>query len=978
MTGQRFFDIVTRLDALIERNDVAAAMREMEELQHNAAAQKYFFDRLQRDLWLDPLKKAGFFREPPALVRGSDGGTINFPLWPAAEYLARMARVHSAQQAVLEIALQITDTDNVRVHETLTELALALPPELAVQMVVKAKKWIDSPYQILLPDKLGALFAHLARGGYPDQALDLARTLLAVVADPRAADLPEEARLSAEPVARFDVWRYEQILKKHLDEVVDAAGAKALSMLCDLLESAVTLSRHEVVEGSAEDYSWVWRPAIEDHEQNRRETVRTLLVSAVRDASERIAARGPESVGELALQLEQRRWLIFRRTALHLLRRYPARVTGLVEERLTNRELFDDLGVRHEYVLLAAASFPIISDSAKQTLLDWITDGPDLEEFRRRYREEKGTDLSDDDLRRYADMWRRDRLAPLKHVLPSEWARRYSDIVAAVGEPEHPEFAVYMGTGWVGPTSPQPAAELRTMSVAEIVSYLRTWVPPTDDWMTPSREGLGRELTGIAQAEAARFATEAHLFVGLNATYVRAVIRGLSDAAKEGRPFDWLPVVRLCEWVVAQPTVTPSSRIRTDEDPGWGWSRKAIGSLLCSGFAKGAGEIPFALRTRAWAVLRTLTDDPEPTPEYEAQYGGANMDPATLSINTVRGEAMHAVIQYALWTRRNIEQLPGGATAAASGFEAMPEVREVLESHLDLAHDPSLAIRAVYGQWFPWIVLLDRQWASAQLGHIFSSTREESQWRDAAWDTYVVFCAPYDNVFEVLEEEYARAIGRISSVARSRPGHLADPDERLAEHLMLFYGRGKVSSDSQDRLIEQFFDKAPSRIRARAIEFIGRSLRDSKGDIPRVVLDRFIALWNRRLDHAREVGEASAEEIARFGWWFISERFEDSWAVEQLEEVLRVAKKAEPDLMIPERLAAIANRMPGAAVRCLVGLVEADREGWGILAWEEHARTILRAAMTSSDSSVGETAVALIHRLGARGRLGLRDLLGSS
>jgi hypothetical protein len=285
---------------------------------------------------------------------------------------------------------------------------------------------------------------------------------------------------------------------------------------------------------------------------------------------------------------------------------------------------------------------------------------------------------------------------------------------AEVGEPKHPDFAAYMESGWVGPTSPKPADELRTMPVAAIVDLLKAWVP-VGDWFGPSKEGLGRELTSIVQADSERFAGEAQLFTGVDPTYVRALIRGLIDAAKEGRAFDWAPVLGLCEWVVDQPReIRERPRLTDDEDPGWGWTRKAIGGLLSAGFTKGVAELAFDLRVRAWGVLRRLTDDPEPTPEDETQYGGTNMDPPTLSINTTRGEAMHAVVQYALWVRRHIEQLPDGPALVASGFAGMPEVREVLEAHLDPANDPSLAIRAVYGQWFPWLVLLDRAWAEAQ------------------------------------------------------------------------------------------------------------------------------------------------------------------------------------------------------------------------------------------------------------------------
>src|SRR5262249_42877491 len=157
------------------------------------------------------------------------------------------------------------------------------------------------------------------------------------------------------------------------------------------------------------------------------------------------------------------------------------------------------------------------------------------------------------------------------------------------------------------------------------VHLLKIWAPP-DDWFGPSREGLGRELSPIVQAHPERFAREAQLFVGVNPTYVRALIKGLNDAAKERRPFDWAPVLGLSEWVIEQPREIRVRRRTDDEDPDWGWTRKAIAGLLAAGFTKGPAEMPFTLRERAWMILRELTDDPEPTPQYEAQYGGANLD----------------------------------------------------------------------------------------------------------------------------------------------------------------------------------------------------------------------------------------------------------------------------------------------------------------------------------------------------------------
>jgi hypothetical protein len=939
---------------------------------------RYFFERLQNPFWLEPLAQRGFFQNPPPPIGDETAESFRFPPWPESQYLARMARLPEAYEQVLDIALRV-ETDNVSVHEDLADVALALPPHMAARLVPKAKQWAESAYQLVLPDKLGALVEHLARGGALDEALDLAAALLAVLPDRRP--LPEDMGLPPDPVARFDVWQYEQILKKHLVPLVDAGGNRVLNLFCDLLESALSISRrqaqHDLPKRDVlEDYSWIWRPGVEEHEQNGPATVKWLLVSAVRDCAERLADRAPESVPELVRQLESRRWLIFRRVALHLLRRYPDAATGLVEERFTNRALFDDSRFRHEYVLLVADVFSSVSEAARQTFLDWINQGPDLEAFRTRHREATGREATEEEAVLYANVWRRDRLAPLTDVLPAAWERRYEELVAEVGEPEQPEFPVYTEAGWVGPTSPKSADELRTMAVASIVDFVKGWTPPAV-WFGPSREGLGRELTSVVQADPQRFAEEARSFIGVHPTYVGGTVQGLTDAARAGRAFDWAPVLGLCEWVVQQPRELQEGApsLALEEDSDWGWTRQALARLLSAGFAAGPAELPFDLRERAWGVLRVLTDDGEPTPEDEAEHGGSNMDPATLSINTTRGEAMHAVVRYALWFRRHLEQLPDGPVRVTSGLAEMPEVRDVLEAHLDPARDPSLAIRAVYGQWFPWLVFLDRPWASAQIARIFPE--EDPVRRDVAWETYVVFCMPYDDVFEVLEGEYAKAVERLGTGAPGVRRHLADPEERLAEHLMLLYGRGKLALGPPTGLLGRFFEKAPTRVRGRAIEFIGRSVRDTKGEIPESLTQRFTALWEYRLQCARSAPAESLEELANFGWWFVSQRFEESWSLRQLEEVLALAKRVAPRLtmMISQTLASIAARRPREAVRCLDGLVQADREGWGILASEEEVRAILGTAMGSHDTEARRLATSLIHKLGRLGHLGFRDLL---
>lgn len=882
---------------------------------------RYFFDRLENPEWLDPLWKKGFFKHPPQPERDEEEGTIRFPPWPEARYLARMAQ--HKPELVAEIIQKMDDTDNAAVHADLVDAMLAMPPDISAQLTNKATQWAERPYW-LLPEKLGELMQHWAKGGRTEEGLRLARVLLDVLPEERrvGAGPDEKYQLPPEPQARFGTWDYNEILKKHYPELVKAAGLPALELLGDLLDKAIRLSRRRDDDQGPEDVSRIWRPAIEDHPQNDSHTIKDALVTAVRDAAELLVRIGRSTVEEVVSALEQKGWKVFRRIALHLLRVFPDQAEALVVERLTDRGLFEDVGLRHEYVLLQR---------------DWLA-----------------------------------RIKP--ENLPEEWQERYRELVGKYGEPEHVEFPAYTEGGWVGPTSPRSADELKGMSVPDIVEFLKAWRPPENVLFRPSPEGLGRVLSSVVAQNPGPFAVEAKRFQGLDPTYVRAVLSGLRNALKQGGTFNWEPVLDLCGWVLSQPREIPGRQVgeEMEADPDWGWTRKEIADLLSAGFGDGPGSIPIHLRKKVWHILKPLTEDPDPTPEHEERYGGSNMDPAALSINTTRGEAMHAVVRYALWVRRHRQGQAHAEDQPCTGFDEMPEVREVLDSHLDVVQEPSLAIRAVYGQWFPWLVLLDSEWARDRAARIFPIGQGEEALREAAWNTYVTFCRPSDNVLDILREQYRHAVERIGA-RRDDTRWRANPDERLAEHLMEFYWRGKLSLE--DPLLTAFWEKATDALRGHALAFVGQALKRTEGDIPAKIPDRLKQLWGRRLATAKKAQQASdfEREMAAFGWWFVSDKFDVGWAIAQLSESLQLVRRTDPEHMVLEHLARTVESYPLESAECLRRIAEGDREGWALYARRDHVRRILEVAL--QNPTARQEAERIIHYLGSRGFLEFRNLL---
>jgi hypothetical protein len=276
----------------------------------------------------------------------------------------------------------------------------------------------------------------------------------------------------------------------------------------------------------------------------------------------------------------------------------------------------------------------------------------------------------------------------------------------------------------------------------------------------------------------------------------------------------------------------------------------------------------------------------------------------------------------------------------------------------------------VYGRYFPWLYHLDPVWAAGAVTRIFSG--DQAAYWTAAGDAYITFCNSYDVVLPALRNQYLRAISLQPSEDSKKRGH--DQREHLAHHLMTFYWRATIAID--DPLLTQFFGCEPDEVRGHAIDYIGRSLANSP-EVPPNILERLRGLWEWRLRTARASQDVMSyrQELAQFGWWFASRKFDDAWSLEQLHAVLQATGVAEPDFKVSETLEALATTFPLVCVQCITRIAQADRQGWTTLGNRDHFQAVLKAAIASDNLDARNTATQLIEYLVGRGDFEYRRLL---
>lgn len=484
--------------------------------------------------------------------------------------------------------------------------------------------------------------------------------------------------------------------------------------------------------------------------------------------------------------------------------------------------------------------------------------------------------------------------------------------------------------------------------------------------MSPTPEGLAQELSNLVAAEPERFAKAANSFRELPATYVRGLISGLEGAARRGGEFDWRPVLEFCAWAVEQGTPAESGDELADTAESWAWAgtRSEVARLLVHGFRDGAQQLPFEFRNRAWAIVERLASDPDPTPEHEAEYLKANASAYELAINSIRGTAVELAVRFGLWVRRHLGE-------PSASLDSMPELRSLLETHLEPSADPSLAVRSTYGRWLPSIHCIDPGWTAAHIGHFFPTEGAHADLRQAAWTAYILYCRPYDDVLPVLRDEYRHAVAELG---QPNDGSRQSPGQRTAEHLMVFYLRGQL--DLQDALLAGFFERATEETRQHAMRFVGRVLYDND-DLDEALKTRATTLWESRTE-VLDVAADRRLELATFGWWFGASSLDAGWRLAQLKRVLSRNPAVEPDHVVFEELLALVAQHPIAVLACVRRMIEGASDRWRTYSWREELRQILETALRSENPEAAQDARAIVGLLVARGETEYRSLLDSS
>ncbi len=968
----KYLSYTEQVDAVVAKTTISDEdiKKVKKHIPMNQTTMGYFFDKLNHPECLSSLRSHDFFKYPQKPIVHEDGG-VSFPYWPPMTYLLKMSKLPQKQEEVLAICLEI-ETDNINIQVQILDIALNLPADKSVQLTTKSFAWFSQIKSWFHAEKYGKLLVHLAQGGFKKEALELTSKLLAVQPNSRKPSVIDGHTFPHEPVALIDDWHYEEVLKNDFPTLLEITGFEAIKILLDQIENYIDLSDADRKKGSKDDYSYIWRNAIENSEQNIGSNIRDTIINGARDNLELYLTKHPDQIGTVVKELESRKLNIFTRLSLHLLRLFPKGVEKLIIDRLLDQDEFKDASNRlnHEYFLLAETHASLLSKKQRDQIWSWIMSGADKEAYKQWRKKDYGVDVDEEEIKKYVNNWQMYHLMPFKDIDP-KWKKYFEDLKKVVGEPDHPSFRSWTSGGSFGPNSIVSDKQLKGMAPKDVVEYLRNWEPDSNDPLDRSREGTSRTLTAQIAEDPNKWNDSLSLFSDLDPTYVRSVFIGYRDAVKSGKKFEWEPILNLAESVLSKPIEIKDRKPSGPfgDDPDWNWCRHTIVEMLSEGLKEVTGQVPLSLREKVWAVIDKLTADPNPTPEYEKKYLESH-DPLSLAINTTRGDALDAAIQYGIWIKNSS---PKEEHSKWRLTKMAPELLGVLNDHLDIKKDPSVGIRALYGEKLGQLGWLDEEWIKDSQDLVFPKDPALQKYFDAAWEAYITFVPAYDNLFKIVKDQYQRAIVELGKHTDGKH-HPDTPEQSLAHHLTAYYWRGHIELETG--LFADFYKDAPTELKADVIGYIGRVCKDDK-EVPDKVKQRFVALLESRIAELKKEGTTPTgiQELQSLSWWIASEKFDNPWMLQKLLEALQLGCDIEGDHLIIERFASMADQFPLLVIRCTRLMVENDKKGWGVVHWRDELRATIDNVLKSSDEEAKKEAEEFVHRLAARGHLEFKDLL---
>lgn len=615
----------------------------------------YFFKKIKTLKWFDPILEQGFLA-PEKIPRPveKEPGLFNVPQWPVLSYLTESSKKLAEYDngAFAEKYLQLVreytaycqqhDISNYHVWWSLSEVLQNIPVELVtLDDVNMFSFWLDDKFDGgMTPDELVKVLLNWL-GNFDEQHADKCLKLIEILFAIQKVKNERGTNVKQEPVLKSKSYRLTENIKAITEKAGALLGERVVRYFIEQLTAVINIR-------GGDEYCYVWRPAIEDHEQNMsaRDTEDHFIL-AVRESLLSFERSANGALSALLLKLAGGDKNILKRIALYITNVFFENYKDDVFNVFLNADSLQS-NLKHEMWELVKSNYVKFSDDQKANFTALVDD-------LKRYKA-----LDEPDLYHQAE-W---LLAIKEH--DAEASKRYDEIVDEIGvEPEHPGFSSYMTSSWVAREneSPIPLETLKTIDdMAELVALLNKQ-PITHRFREPGIEGLTgcvKSFVLTEEEEGKQFFTKLNELQELKVIFLYEIVDAYNLIWREPDKYGAF------SWKEAWPYLINFFEILVNKERFWNlnesgdeffigrqpWLVSGICQLLESGCKNDEDTRIFNVdRSDQVKGIISIILEKQPSVEFDEKS-----DAVSRAINSPKGQALETLINLALFECRRFDK----------------------------------------------------------------------------------------------------------------------------------------------------------------------------------------------------------------------------------------------------------------------------------------------------------------------------------
>lgn len=615
--------------------------------------QPILFRKVDGLMWFDAFQKAGFLA--PTLIpppREIEEGQFQIPNWPITDYLVgclkhleddkHLSYVNKIWTVIIESTnyAKAHGFGNYRVWWQFSKIIRKLPIELIQNEFPDVLEyWLSDKFGAdLIGDELIGWTIDLMNSK-DKRAFKIIKTLMSYIYEVNFIENKYGESSSKEAKHIFQSYHFRD---KSAD-IATTAGVVLGKSFLDFLTSKMG----EILEKEGNDnWSCVWRPAIEEHSQNHlREDASGVILEAIRDAlAGYLSVSDSDTLNEAIDNFLHSEYQTINRIAIHSASENFKTLKSNVVEKIISSTYFHE-NYRHEIWHFLNRNFNSLLAKQKSQVFKIIQnekgrhqDDPEIAKIRTAY---------------YQSIW----LSAIKEQ-DKQAEDLYQACIALTGEePEHPDFSSYMTSGIVVHKSPISIEDLieQLNNPSDMVNFLNNY-DYKGHFKEPGLEGLTKIFGELVLKQPERVANELGNLVSLKPHYLHELFNAFNTLW--GERDQQIEI----NWKKVWPNILKFSSHLFNSESFWAYSEDSSGGAFIGNRNWVVGDVARLIESGCKHTENSFTPDDifeaKSTLEIVLAHQSGEIfelgtDAVSLAINSSRGRCIEAYLNLALYHCKN-------------------------------------------------------------------------------------------------------------------------------------------------------------------------------------------------------------------------------------------------------------------------------------------------------------------------------------